>query len=91
MPRRLPEELKKEKLVHLCLASRIADAKKIESVLDKANIDYTFEITPVYGTSVFSVLFGTIKNGVMFLVRSEQYELCISLLEKEGLSDLIIG
>jgi hypothetical protein len=90
MPRRLPEELNKEKLIPLCLASRIADAKKIESVLDKANIDYTFEITPVYGTSVFGVLFGTIKSGVMFLVRSEQYELCINLLEKEGLSALII-
>jgi hypothetical protein len=91
MPRRLPEELKKEKLVPLCLASRISDAKKIESVLDKANIDYTFEITSVYGTSVFGVLFGTIKKSVIFLVSSEQYELCLGLLEKEGLSALIIG
>lgn len=90
MPRRLPEELEGKELVPLCLASKLADAKKIESVLDGANIDYTFEITPVSGKSILSILFGGITKGVMFLVLSEQYELCRSLLEKAGLSSLVI-
>ena len=91
MPRRLPEEFGGKELVPLCLASKLADAKEIESVLDKAGIDYTFEITPISGKSILSILFGGIRKGVMFLVLSGQYEFCRSLLEKAGLSNLIIG
>jgi hypothetical protein len=90
MPRRLPEEMQGKNLVPLCLALKIAAAKDIESVLDKAGIEYIFELTPVHGKSVLSVLFGSIKNGVMFLVKSEQYEFCKSLLENAGLHSLII-
>lgn len=93
MPRRLPEEFEGKELVPLCLASKLADAKEIESVLDKAGIDYTFytfEIRPISGKSILSILFGGIRKGVMFLVLSGQYEFCRSLLEKAGLSNLII-
>ena len=90
MPRRLPEEFEVNKLVPLCLALKIAEAKNIESVLDKAGIEYTFELTPVHGKSIFSILFGSIKNGVMFLVKSEQYEVSKSLLDNAGLHGLII-
>ena len=90
MTRRLPEELEGMRLVPLCLAVKIAEAKNIESVLDRAGIEYTFEITPVQGKSILSVVFGSIKKGVMFLVRSEQYEECRSLLENAGLYYLII-
>ena len=62
----------------------------IESVLDGANIDYTFEITPARGRSIFDIIFGTVKQGVMFLVHSDQYEFCKTLLEKANLSYLII-
>ena len=90
MTRRLPEELEGKKLVPLCLAVKLADAKKIESVLDRAGIEYTFEITPVQGKSILSLVFGSIRKGVMFLVKIEQYEDCRSLLENAGLYNLII-
>ncbi|OGW41536.1 MAG: hypothetical protein A2Y97_04850 [Nitrospirae bacterium RBG_13_39_12] len=91
MPRRLPEELEGKDLVPICMASKLGDAKKVESVFDEANIDYTFEITPIIGKSIMSILFGGAKNGVMFLVSSEQYDFCRSLLENAGFPELIIG
>ena len=90
MTRRLPEEFAGEKLVPLCLAVKLAEAKKIELVLDRAGIEYTFEITPVQGKSILSLVFGSIRKGVMFLVKIEQYEDCRSLLENAGLYNLII-
>ena len=90
MTRRLPEELEGKKLVPLCLAVKLADAKNIESVLDRAGIEYTFEITPVQGKSILSLVFGSVRKGVMFLVKIEQYEDCRSLLENAGLDYLII-
>ena len=90
MTRRLPEELAGKKLVPLCLAVKLAEAKNIESVLDRAGIEYTFEITPVQGKSILSLIFGSIRRGVMFLVKIEQYEDCRSLLENAGLNYLII-
>ena len=90
MTRRLPEELEGKKLVPLCLAVKISEARNIESVLDRAGIEYTFEIAPVQGKSILSIVFGSIRNGVMFLVKSEQYEDCRSLLENAGFHNLII-
>ena len=90
MTRRLPGELEGKKLVPLCLAVKLAEAKNIESVLDRAGIEYTFEITPVQGKSILSLVFGSIRKGVMFLVKIEQYEDCRSLLENAGLDYLII-
>ena len=90
MPRRLPEEMEGKELAPLCLAVKLSDAKSIESVLDKTGIDYTFEITPVHGKSILSIIFGSIKKGVMFLVESKHYEYCRSALEKAGLYHLIL-
>jgi hypothetical protein len=90
MTRRLPQELENEELIPLCLALRISDAKRIESVFDNAAIDYTFEITPVTAKSILGILFGSTKKGVMFLVPSEKYEFCRDLLTNEGLSHFIV-
>lgn len=90
MVRRLPEELEGKKLVPLCLAAKLKDAKNIESALDKAGIEYTFEITPIHRKSILSILFGTIRKGVTFLVQSEYYEYSRSVLEKAGLYNLIL-
>ena len=91
MSRLLPEELKGENLVPLCFATSLNEAKGIESILDKGGVDYTFEIAPIASESVFSVLFGSNKKGVIFLVPSIQYEHSVKLLDKSGLSGLIIG
>ena len=90
MTRRLPEELEHKELIPLCLALRLSDAKKIESVFDNAGIDYTFEITPIAAKSILSILFGSTKKGVMFLVPTEKYEFCRDLLTNEGLTHFIV-
>ena len=90
MPRCLPEDMKDEKLSPLCLAANLKDAGLIESVLDGAGIDYTFEITPLAGKSVLGIIFGASKKGIMFLVPEGVYEACLKLLAGAGLSNLII-
>lgn len=89
MARRLPEEFRGKEPVPLCLALNLDEARKIESVLDRNSIDYTFEITPITESNVLMILFASAKDGVMFLVTSEQYESCIRLLNEAGLSSLI--
>lgn len=91
MPRRLPEEFEGKELSPLCFASKIDEAKEIESVLDKEGMDYTFEITPYTRQGVFSILFGGAKEGVMFLVPPENLDPCRDVLIRAGLSHLIIG
>lgn len=87
---RLPEEFEGKEIIPLYLAAKLSEAKKIEEILDKAKIDYTFEITPFTETSVFSILFGGIKEGVLFLVLSGQHEFCQNLLREVGLERLIV-
>lgn len=90
MPKRLPEELEGVELFPLCVATRLSDAKSIEKAFEDIHVDYTFEITPLTGRSVFSILFGSVKKGVMFLVPSGQHEACAKSLEEAGLAHLII-
>lgn len=90
MPRKLPEELEGKDIEPLCIASRLNEAKKIESVLDKEGIEYTFEIVEYSGRSVLSILFGGVKEGVMFKVLKGQLDFCRELLIKEGLEKSIV-
>ena len=82
--------MQKVKLVPLCAAAKLQDTRLIESVLDGAGIDYTFEITPMAGSSILGFLFGANKKGVMFLVPEEIYEKCLDLLDNAGLSHLLV-
>ena len=88
MAKKLPEEVEGAD-IPLCLASKLSDAKKIESVLDNAHIDYTFALTPITH-GITNIVVGSIPNNVMFCVRSEQHELCRSLLAEAGLLTLLI-
>lgn len=90
MPRKLPEEFQVKELAPLCLASTPQEAEEIETVLDGAGMDYTFDITPLSPEGVFSILFGSPKEGVLFLVPTENFEPCITLLNEAGLSNLVI-
>jgi hypothetical protein len=87
--RRLPEEFEGKELAPLCLATKLEEAKEIEGILDRAGIDYTFEIAPVTEQSVFGILFGADKKGVLFLVLTGQLESCANLLQGSGLERLI--
>ena len=55
MSKKLPEEFEGKELVPLCLATKLEEAKEIEGILDRAGIDYTFEIAPVTEQSVFGI------------------------------------
>ena len=90
MPRQLPEYFKEKELAPLCLAVNRNEARRIESVLDGSAIDYTFEITSTAKRGLLSILFGSLKKGVMFLVPAEQCQFCKNLLEKAGLSYLVV-
>lgn len=90
MPRRLPEELEGKDLKPLCIAVKPSEAEEIEAVLDRAGTDYTFEITTVAGTSILRILFGNIRNGVMFLVPVERHGFLRGLFEENGLSHLLV-
>jgi len=90
MARKIPEEFEGRELAPLCLASTPNEAQEIERALDDAGMDYTFDITPLSQEGVFSILFGSPKEGVMFLVPTENFESCVKLLAGAGLSHLII-
>lgn len=90
MARRLPEEFEGNELAPLCLASTPQEAEEIEKALDEAGMDYTFDITPLSQEGVFNILFGSPKEGVLFLVPTENFESCVTLLARSGLSPLII-
>jgi len=90
MALRLPEELADRKLGPLCVATKFKEAREIEAVLDSASVDYTVETTPVASQSVFGIIFGSSREGVLFLVPEEQFGTCVDLLEKAGLSHLVI-
>ncbi len=84
MPRKLPEEFEEKEIAPLCIAAKLSEANAIESILDKEQIDYTFEIAPF-----FSHLAIGIRESILFMVLSGQLDYCINLLKKEGLSYLI--
>ena len=89
MPKRLPEELKGKDLLPLCLASKLSQARTIEEVLDKANIDYTFELTYVTH-GITNIMLGGMHHNVMFFVQAKEHEYCKKLLENSGLSSFIV-
>ncbi len=90
MARKLPEEFQGRELAPLCLASTPQEAEEIEKALDGAGIDYTFDITPLSQDGIFSLLFGSPKEGVLFLVTTDDFDLCLKLLNEAGLSHLAV-
>lgn len=90
MARRHPDELEGEELTPLAIAARRGDARRIEEALDRSGVDYTFEITEVVGKSVMSILFGSLKKGVMFLVRRADYGTSRDSLQSAGLGGLLV-
>jgi hypothetical protein len=90
LARKLPEEFQGKELAPLCLASTPQEAQEIEKALDKAGMDYTFDITPLSGGGVFSILFGSPKEAVLFLVPTDDFESCMKLLTEAGLSHLVV-
>jgi hypothetical protein len=88
--RRLPEDFEGKEMAGLAVAARSDDAEKIEDALNAAGAEYTFEITELLQQSVLGILFGAVKEGVMFLVPTENYDFCKTLLIDAGLSRLLV-
>ena len=86
MPRKLPEEFEGKELMPLCIAPNLAEANKIESILDEENIDYTFEIARFTGGLRIEV-----TEGVLFLFYSGQENYCKDLFKRAGLSYLLVS
>jgi hypothetical protein len=89
MGRRLPEDFEGRALAGLAVAARTGDANKIEHVLNTEGIEYTFELTELVQPSVFGILFGAVKEGIIFLVPTENYDFCKTILTDAGLSHLL--
>lgn len=85
MPRKLPEDFQGKEISPLCIVAKPTEAEKVESLLDKEGIDYTFSIAPFTGSTGL----GGIRVGVLFMVYSGQLNYCCDLLKKAGLSYLI--
>ena len=85
MARKLPEEFEGKDISPLCIAATLAEANKIENILNKEEVDYTFEISSF--TSGFGI---GITEGVLFLVYSGQLTYCRESIRKSGLSHLLI-
>jgi hypothetical protein len=88
--RRLPADFEGKEMEALAVAARSDDAQKIEAALDAADIEYTFEITELVQQSVLGILFGAVKEGVMFLVPASHYEFSKTALRDAGLSRLLV-
>jgi len=86
MPRKLPEEFEGKEIAPLCIAARPWEAEKIESLLDKEEIDYTFEIAPFTGEARIGA-----REGVLFFVYSGQLSFCRNLLRAANLSYLVVN
>jgi hypothetical protein len=84
MPRKLPEEFEGKEIAPLCIAAKLSEANAVESILDKAQIDYTFEVAPFFSPQGIGI-----REGVLFMVLSGQLNYCRSLLRIAGLSYLI--
>ena len=88
--RRLPEDFEGKALTGLAVAARTGDADKIEQALNTAGIEYTFELTELVQQSVLGILFGAVKEGIIFLVPTEHHDFSKTLLIDAGLSHLLV-
>ncbi len=87
MPRRHPDDMEGVALAPLCVAGNTREAERIEVVLDREGVDYTFDIVMLAGGSG---LFGSPKQGVMFLVPSEQEARLREVMVRAGHAKLLI-
>jgi hypothetical protein len=88
--RKLPEEMEGQELVRLCVAARSSEAREIEAALDKAGLDYTFEIAAIPNKSMLGSFLGGKKKGVIFLIPESQHDYSVDVIQKAGLSHLLV-
>jgi len=83
MPRVAHDDFDDAELSRVYLAGRLAEAKRVEKVLNENNIDYAVEVEP-YTVMLLFIGFGKYK-GAAFYVRSGQADFCRRILADAGL------
>jgi len=68
---------------HVCTASSIREARRIEALLTGRGVDYVVQVEEIGR----SILFGTPRHGAAFYVAATQADYCRSVLAEEGLHD----
>ena len=67
------------------LAVTVAEARRVETVLDQLDVDYSVRVEPCGRT-----LFGSVRQGAAFLVDAAEADRCDKALEKAGLGAGIV-
>ena len=67
-------------LARIFLAVTVAEARRVEAVLDELDVDYSVRVEPCGRT-----LFGSVRQGAAFLVDAPQADRCDEALVKAGL------
>lgn len=77
------DDFEESELSRIYLAGRLAEAKRVEKVLEENGIDYAVEVEP-YTVTLLFIGFGEYK-GDAFYVRSGQAAFCRRVLADAGL------
>ena len=67
------------------LAVTVAEARRVEAVLEQLDVDYSVRVEPCGRT-----LFGSTRQGAAFLVDAAQADACDEALERAGLGAGIV-
>jgi hypothetical protein len=72
-------------LARIFLAVTVAEARRVEAVLDQLDVDYTVRVEPCGRT-----LFGSVRQGAAFFVDAGQTAPCEDALVRAGLGAGIV-
>jgi hypothetical protein len=62
------------------IAKRLKDAKRLESILTEAGVDFGAEADEYYG----GVIFRRVRTGAFFYVRPEFHEQAVMVMQQNG-------
>ena len=82
MPRMALDDFDDKDITRVYLAGRLAEAKRVEKVLNDNDIEYAIEVEPYVTT--FAVLSFGEYGGAAFYVLSGQADFCRGILKEAG-------
>lgn len=83
MPRIAIEDFNDQEVARIYLAAKFAEAERVESELNRHDIDYAVEVEPYRASAVFWV---SEHKGAAFYVRVIEADLCAQALRDAGLT-----
>lgn len=79
MGRVAPETLEDRNLVRVYIAVKLAEARQVEALLTRSELEFTVIVEPAGRT-----LFGSARNGAVFCVAEEHSTRCCEVLTRAG-------